>query len=165
LSAWWIKLGIEVEFITPGRPCENGSHEQFHRVYKVEVAAEPERTVKAQQRRSTIWLRHYNHQRPHEALGMRRPAELLTRNRRRMPKRLGMWKYPPGWERYWVKGSGEISWHGKRRFVGEAFAGDYVGLQPKGPGVWQVYFGPVHVGEMYEKEDGSIRMATYARGG
>src|SRR6185295_14609291 len=165
LSAWWIKLGIEVEFITPGRPCENGSHEQFHRVYKVEVAAQPERTVKAQQRRSTIWLRHYNHQRPHEALGMRRPAELLTRNRRRMPKRLGMWKYPPGWERYWVKGSGEISWHGKRRFVGEAFAGDYVGLQPKGHGVWQVYFGPVHVGEMYEKEDGSIRMAKYRRGG
>jgi transposase len=32
LSAWWVKQGIEVEFITPGRPGENGAHEQFHRV-------------------------------------------------------------------------------------------------------------------------------------
>ena len=71
LSAWWVKLGIAVEFITPGRPCENGAHEQFHRVYKAEVAARPARTVGAQQRRSRQWLRHYNHQRPHEALGMK----------------------------------------------------------------------------------------------
>ena len=35
LSAWWVKLGIEVEFITPGRPEENGSHEQFHRIWFV----------------------------------------------------------------------------------------------------------------------------------
>jgi putative transposase len=80
LSAWWIKLGIKVEFITPGRPCENGAHEQFHRVYKAEVAARPERTVQAQQRRSERWRRHYNQQRPHEALGMKRPVELFARN-------------------------------------------------------------------------------------
>src|SRR5437868_3148166 len=24
LSAWWVRLGIEVEFSTPGRPCEDG---------------------------------------------------------------------------------------------------------------------------------------------
>jgi len=36
LSAWWVKLGMEVEFTTPGRPCENGAHEQFHRVYQAE---------------------------------------------------------------------------------------------------------------------------------
>lgn len=165
LSAWWIKLGIEVEFITPGRPCENGAHEQFHRVYKAEVAARPERTVKAQQRRSELWLRHYNRERPHEALGMRRPAELLARNRRRLPRRLRAWKYPEHWERCWVKGNGEISWRGARRFVGEAFVGDYVGLQPMRPGLWRVYFGRVLVGELHQKERGGIRMATHVRAG
>jgi putative transposase len=135
LSAWWIKLGIEVEFITPGRPCENGAHEQ----------------------------RHYNHQRPHEALGMKRPADLLEKNRRRRPQRLRVWKYPQDWERCWVKGNGEISWGGLRRFVGEAFVRDYVGLKPLQGGVWRVHFGPVVVGELHEKERGSIRMATYAR--
>jgi hypothetical protein len=33
LSAWWIKLGIQVEFIASGRPCENGAHEAFVRDY------------------------------------------------------------------------------------------------------------------------------------
>lgn len=165
LSAWWIKLGIEVEFITPGRPCENGAHEQFHRVYKAEVARRPERTLKAQQQRSALWLRRYNHQRPHEALGMKRPAELFERNRRRLPPRLGAWKYPENWERCWVRGNGEISRGGVRRFVGEAFVGDYVGLKPLRPGRWRVYFGPVLVGELHEKERGSIRMATSARAG
>jgi len=37
LSAWWVKLGIEVDFTTPGCPYENGAHEQFHRIYKAEV--------------------------------------------------------------------------------------------------------------------------------
>ena len=165
LSAWWLKLGIEVEFITPGRPCENGAHEQFHLVYKAEVAARPERTLKAQQRRSTRWLAHYNHQRPHEALGMKRPVDLFARNRRRLPPRLRAWKYPEGWERCWVKGNGEISWRGVRRYVGEAFVRDYVGIKPMRPGTWRVYFGPVLVGELREKEHGGIRMATHARAG
>src|SRR3989454_9537733 len=140
LSAWWIKLGIEVEFITPGRPCENGAHEQFHRVYKAEVAARPERTVKAQQKRSLLWLRHYNHERPHEALGMKRPADLLQRSRRRMPQGLRVWTYPKDWERCWVKGNGEISCRGVRRYVGEAFVLDYVGLKPLRPRAWRGFF-------------------------
>ena len=164
LSAWWVKLGIEVEFITPGRPSENGAHEQFHRVYKAEVARDPEKTLKAQQKRSTDWLRKYNYQRPHEGIEMKRPAELLEKNGRRLPGRLGPWKYPARWERCWVKGNGEISWQGKRRYVGEAFVREYVGLEPRGPGRWRVYYGPVVVGDLAEKEEGSIRMARYLRG-
>jgi len=163
LSAWWVKLGIVVEFITPGRPCENGSHEQFHRVYKAEVAARPARTVLAQQERSTLWLWAYNHQRPHEALGMRRPVELFEKNPRRLPKRIKAWEYPAGWQRRWVKGNGEISWQGVRRFVGEAFLREYVGLKPKRRAVWQVYFGPMLVGELHEKERGRLRLAKYRR--
>jgi transposase InsO family protein len=77
LSAWWVKLGIEVEFITPGRPCENGAHEQFHRVYKAEVALGPALTLRSQQRRTDRWLAHYNEERPHEALGMKKPVQVF----------------------------------------------------------------------------------------
>jgi putative transposase len=164
LSAWWIKLGIEVEFMTPGRPCENGAHEQFHRVYKAEVARHPARTLAAQQRRSTDWLRHYNHGRPHEALGMRTPSERYRKNRRRMPARTGPWSYRPGWERRWVRGNGEINWRGTRRYVGEAFVNDYVGLKQVRMGVWRVYFGPVLVGELHAGEKGSLRMARHRQG-
>lgn len=31
LSVWWIRLGIAVERIAPGRPDQNGRHERFHR--------------------------------------------------------------------------------------------------------------------------------------
>lgn len=163
LSAWWVKLGIQVEFITPGRPCENGSHEQFHRVYKAEVAQRPEQTMRAQQRRSNVWLRDYNEQRPHEGLGMKRPAEVYTKNSRRLPKSLQYLQYPSGWERRWVKGNGEITWRGIRRFVGEAFVRDFVGMKPIRRGQWRIYFGQTLVGELYEKEVGSIRMAKYRR--
>ena len=163
LSAWWIKLGIQVEFITPGRPSENGAHEQFHRVYQAEVAARPERTWRAQQARSTRWLNQYNRQRPHEALGMKRPADLFRRNRRRGTLRLKPWTYPKGWERCWVKSNGEILHHGVWRYVGEAFGRDAVGLKPIGTGLWRVYFGPVLIGELRENETGRLRMAHYRR--
>jgi|SRR5271154_5376761 len=161
LSAWWVKLGIEVEFITPGRPCENGAHEQFHRVYKAEVAKKPARRRAEQQRRSNAWLRRYNEERPHEGLGMDVPASRYKKSGRKMPAQTKPWTYPKGWQRRWVKDNGELSWQGKRRFVGEAFVRDYVGLKPVKWGVWRVYFGPKLVGEMHEKEQGSIRTAKY----
>jgi putative transposase len=161
LSAWWVKLGIEVEFTTPGRPCENGAHEQFHRVYKAEVAKVPARRRAEQQRRSNVWLRQYNEERPHEALAMEVPASQYKKSRRKMPGRKSSWGYPKGWQRRWVKGNGEIGWRGKKRFVGEAFVRDYVGLKAIKWGVWRVYFGPKLVGELHEKEHGSIRTARY----
>ena len=109
LSAWWVKLGIEVEFITPGRPQENGAHEQLHRVYKKEVAKHPARTFRGQQRKSTRWLRRYNEERPHEGLKMATPARYYRPSLKRLPGRLLPWTYPVGWERRWVKGNGEIS--------------------------------------------------------
>jgi transposase InsO family protein len=163
LSAWWVKLGIEVEFITPGRPCENGAHEQFHRVFKAEVARHPAGGRRAEQKRSTQWLWHYNHHRPHEALEMRVPAQLFGPNTRRLPARLPLWKYPKSWARRWVRGNGEIHWGGWRRYVGEAFVKDYVGLKVVGRGVWEVYFGRLLIGQLHEGETGSIRMAKYRR--
>jgi transposase InsO family protein len=161
LSAWWIKLGMEVEFTTPGRPCENGAHEQFHRVYKAEVAKGPTWRRAEQQRRSNRWLRQYNEERPHEALGMGVPAEWYRPSPRALPARIRPWDYPGHWLRRWVKGNGEISWKGKRRFVGEAFVRDFVGLKPMRKGVWRVYFGPILVGELHEQERGNIRLAKY----
>ncbi|HAO79148.1 MAG TPA: hypothetical protein DCQ92_09265 [Verrucomicrobia subdivision 3 bacterium] len=161
LSAWWIKLGIEVEFITPGRPDENGAHEQFHRIYKAEVARAPAHTLAGQQRRSSKWLMQYNEDRPHEALAMAVPAKSYRRSRRRLPNQTVPWKYGKGWWRRWVRGNGEINWQGKRRYVGEAFVGDYVGLEAVRAKVWRVYFGPLLVGELHEQDMGNIRTAKY----
>ena len=41
LSVWWLKLGIEVERIEPGKPQQNGRHERLHRTLKAETARPP----------------------------------------------------------------------------------------------------------------------------
>ena len=41
LAAWWLKLGIELERIRPGKPQQNGRHERMHRVLKAETARPP----------------------------------------------------------------------------------------------------------------------------
>ena len=161
LSAWWIKLGIGVEFITPGKPGENGSHEQFHKIYKAEVANEPDWDLARQQRRSTAWLADYNRNRPHESLDQQRPASWYQKSQIHLPRKVASWSYRQGWPRCWVKGNGEISWQGIRRFVGEAFVRDYVGLKPLRRGIWKVYFGPILIGELHENEKGAIRLAQY----
>lgn len=65
LSAWWVKLGIRVEFIEPGRPDQNGAHEQMHRIYKAETLQPPAFTLAAMKRRTARWRHLYNHARPH----------------------------------------------------------------------------------------------------
>src|SRR5439155_12712271 len=68
LSAWWLRLGIRVEFIRRAHPQDNGAHEQMHRIYKADLAAPAAATPRAQQWRTTRWVFYYNWQRPHEGL-------------------------------------------------------------------------------------------------
>jgi len=163
LSAWWIRLGIHVEFIEPGHPEQNGAHEQMHRIYKAETLNPPANTLRSQQRRTRQWRREYNFERPHEALGMGVPADHYRKSRRKMPVRIKPWKYPQRWESRLVRGNGLISWKGRSRFVGEAFERQRVGLKRLSQGNWQVYFGPLLAGELSDEEPGGIRAVVYRK--
>lgn len=161
LSAWWIKQGIAVEFIRPGHPEDNAGHEQFHRVMKAEIASPPAQTWRGQQRRTQRWVRQYNEQRPHEALGMKVPAQLHRPSRRSWTERRHPLSYPRGWEARHVKTNGEISWRGQARFIAEALAGERIGLQKVRRQIWRVYFGPWLMGELREHERGGMRPVAY----
>ena len=164
LSAWWIKLGIDVEFITPGCPGENGAHEQFHRVYKRELQRKPSKNRQSQQRRSDLWRWDYNHRRPYGSVKMNPPSRVYRKSHRKMPIKIHPFRYGPKFERRWVKGNGEIRWHSRRWFVGEAFVRDYVGLKQISANKWQVYFCNLLVGELHQNDSNpSIRPATYQR--
>ena len=164
LSAWWVKLGIRVEFIEPGCPEQNAAHEQFHGVYHQEVAQPAAESFAGQRTRTGRWRVHYNQERPHEALGMRVPAELYRKSTRPMPQRLTPWQYEPGWVTRLVKGHGLIGWHGRSRFVGEAFERERVGLKRIRAGVWEVYFGPLLIGEVWDADTGAVRAVRYREG-
>lgn len=159
LSAWFITLGIEVQFIRRGHPEDNGSHEQWHRILKADTARPPAANRSLQAVRTARWLRHYNRQRPHEALAQRAPARHYYKSRRRYRG-----SQPPHYPKHLpvrqVHTSGEIKWQGRFRFVGEAFAGHPVALKPKRRGVWAVYFYHVLLGHLHAADTSGLRVVT-----
>ena len=96
LGVWLLRLGIQPVFIEPGRPDQNGRHEQFHETLKAETANPPKATVPAQQAAFTTFQRIYNQERPHEALAMRTPSELYAASSRAIPAALPEQEYPAG---------------------------------------------------------------------
>jgi transposase InsO family protein len=166
LSAWWVRLGIRVEFTRPACPQDNGAHEQFHRVLKRETTQPPAATRRGQQHRCTGWLRHYNHHRPHEALAQTPPAQWYQKSQKKFPIRLPEILYGPGGVVRQVRSNGEIRWAGRKRFIGEAFIHQPVGLRRFKRGVYKVYFANLLIGHLHEQDVGAMRPAYYHhRGG
>jgi transposase InsO family protein len=131
LSAWWLALGIDLDRITPRSPHENGAHERMHRDIALEVEAGKARDVAAQQAALETWRVEYNHERPHEAIGMRVPAELYQPSPRRYEPGEVELEYPLGYLQRRVSRRGSIRVQGVRVNVSEALRGWQVGLQPK----------------------------------
>src|SRR4029079_16554890 len=83
LSVWWLRLGIAIERIKPGRPQQNGRHERMHLTLKKEATRPPGINSLQQQARFDAFMHEFNTERPHEALGMKTPAELYVASPRR----------------------------------------------------------------------------------
>ena len=161
LSVWWIQLGIKVEFTRPACPQDNGAHEQFHRVLKADTTQPAAWTRRGQQHRDTCWLQGYNHVRPHEALGQTTPARWYRKSQRKYPRRLVEIPYGRGYQVRRVRHNGEIRWAGRKRFIGEAFVRQSVGLRQLRPGVYAVKFAHLLIGHLHEKDAGAMRPALY----
>jgi transposase InsO family protein len=160
LSAWFITLGIEVQFTRRGHPEDNGSHEQWHRVLKAETTRPPASHSALQAARTTRWLKHYNQERPHEALNQSPPAAHYygspIRYRGSRPPR-----YPKNLPVRRVHQGGEIKWQGRLRFVGEAFAGYLVALKRQQRGISKVYFYHALLGHLHDHDLTGIRTAAH----
>ena len=161
LSAWWTTLGIKVEFIAPGHPEQNGSHEQMHREFKADLTVPPSNHPVAQARRTNRWICTYNYKRPHEAMQQRTPAECYRPGKPADGRLLRGLSYPPKWATRRVRSNGQIRWQGRLRFIGEAFVGMKLGLEPKPAGRYKVYLAKVLLGELHSKDAGGLRPAFY----
>jgi transposase InsO family protein len=82
LSVWWLRLGVEIERIMPGNPQQNGRHERMHRTLKAEAARPAGMNSLQQQARFDAFVDEFNQERPHEALGMQRPADVYAPSQR-----------------------------------------------------------------------------------
>ena len=133
LSVWWARLGIDHERIDPGRPQQNGRHERMHRTL-LEAMRPPGADLAAQERRFEVFVREYNEQRPHEALGQKPPASLYRPSPRQLPARLPEPEYPPEAAVRRVRSNGEIKWRGELVFISSSLVGEAVGVEETATG-------------------------------
>ena len=146
LSAHWAKLGIRIEFITPGQPQQNGRHERMHRTLKAETASPPAASQAEQQARFDAFRHDFNHNRPHEALGQKMPAALYQSSSRAMPEPVPEPWYDADHQCRRIRPTGEIKWQGNLIFISQALAGEPVGLREIGNGHWLVRFADIELG-------------------
>jgi transposase InsO family protein len=140
LSVWFIKLGIYPELIEPGRPQQNAVHERMHRTLKQAATIPPAASLPAQQRKLDRFRHEFNHERPHAALAMMRPAQLYRPSTRAMPSRIEPYDYPSHFLVRRVSRDGTIRVLSKQIFVSNTLHDDFVGLEEIDDEVYDLYF-------------------------
>jgi len=146
LAVWWIKLGVVPERIAPGHPEQNGRLERLHRTLNAETASPARATLRAQQRAFDAFRRHYNQERPHEALGQQPPASFYSPSPRRYPSSVPEPVYESEVLVRRVRSNGEIKWKGNMVYLSEALRCEPVGLAPEDDRFWTIRFGPLQIG-------------------
>lgn len=148
LSVWWIKLGIQPQRITPGHPEQNGSHERKHLTLKQETTRPPGKNQLHQQEKFDEFLKVYNRERPHEALGMKTPIEFYHTSIKSYP-RLQTLNYSDCDEVRTVAECGIIKLNAKEKyFIGRALAGEQLGLRQVTKNIWTVKFSHLTLGHI-----------------
>jgi len=78
LADWAEQHEITLEFIKPGKPMQNGFIERFNRSYRQAVLDMfVFQTLNEVREQTEMWLKEYNEERPHDALGDMTPREYL----------------------------------------------------------------------------------------
>jgi putative transposase len=139
LSVWWLRLGIQIERSKPGHPQDNGRHERMHLTLKKEATKPAAANVLQQQARFDTWITQYNRDRPHQALGMKVPADVYTRSPRPYHG-LDELAYPFHDDTVTVTQCGRICFKARKINLSHVFAGQNVGVTQVGEHVWLVTF-------------------------
>ena len=139
LSVWWLRLGISIERIKPGHPQQNGRHERMHLTLKQQTTRPPGANSLQQQALFDAFVQEFNAERPHEALHMKRPADVY-RPSRRPYQGLPELHYPLHEREVLVTTCGRICMHRKRINVSTVLAGQKLGVKEVDEGIWLVTF-------------------------
>jgi len=150
LSAWWVALGIDLERGRPGCPQDNGAHERLHLDIERELRGEE------QQASFDEWRRTFNEERPHEALDMKRPAELYQPSPHKFEGTPEDLTYPKMQSRR-VHSTGYIRYGQHTIFISSALSGWSVGLEPSEKAKFNVHFGRLLLGQYDESTAGFER--------
>jgi transposase InsO family protein len=139
LSVWWLRLGVDIERITPGHPQQNGRHERLHLTLKKETTRPPGANCLQQQARFDDFVAEFNLERPHEALQMMTPAEVYTASPRPYAG-LPELSYPFHDRDVVVTACGRLCLHRKKINISTVLAGQRLGITEVDEGIWLVSF-------------------------
>jgi transposase InsO family protein len=150
IEVWLLRHGIRVIHGRIYHPQTQGKEERLNRTLKAEVLARQDlRDLGHAQELFDAWRTKYNCQRPHDALNLDVPATHFQVSPRRYQAELPPIEYADGAEVRRVKKKGEIMWRNQTYFVGSAFAGEDVAVQPtRLEGRFEVHFAHVSLGEI-----------------
>jgi putative transposase len=157
LSVWWLRLGIDIERIKPGRPQQNGRHERMHLTLKKEATKPAAKNFLQQQGKFDRFIEEFNQERPHEAIGMKYPAEIYTPSLKPY-KGLSDLEYPFHDRTITVTCCGRICIGRRKINLSTVFAGQNVGIKEVSDNIWLVSFMKYDLG-FFDQEAGRVECA------
>ena len=154
LGVWLMRLGVQLIHGRPVHPQTQGKEERFNRTLKAELLCRQDwRDLEQCQRAFAKWRAVYNHERPHQAIGLKTPAQLYSPSSRTLPATLPAIAYSPGDVVKKVKSKGEITYANQFYYIGRAFCGLPIALRPTAhDGVWDIYFCQQKIGRIDQKQ-------------
>jgi len=154
LAVWWLRLGINIQRIKPGHPEQNGRHERMHLTLKNEATKPAAFNFLQQQERFDDFIRVYNNERPHQALGGAYPGDIYTPSAR-------VYEPPPEPDYPYhdravrVTRCGRICIGRRKINLSTVFAGQTVGIREIEDQIWLVSFLDYDLG-YFDKERGRV---------
>jgi hypothetical protein len=92
-------------------------------------------------------VRSFNQERPHEAFYMKSPDQIYVLSELKYHGVKAL-QYSPEFEVRLVNSKGDIQWLSHRRFIGEAFKGQYLGLRRYDEEAHEVYLDELLLGHL-----------------
>jgi len=146
LSARWIRLGIKPERIEPSHPEQNGQHERMHRTLKEATTRPAAQNMLQQQERFDAFVEDFNQERPHQALGMRPPADFYRPSERKY-RGLPELEYPLADDVKLVRSPGIIVFARHARcYLTQALIGESVGIRQIEDYKWLITYATLDLG-------------------
>jgi hypothetical protein len=141
-----MSLGIKIDRADPGHPEQNGGHERMHRDMKTELEGQIDGTLGEHQQVFNQWRDEFNRVRPHEALGMKVPADMYIKSTTKYTGEHIELRYGKGYKTRYVNDRGYINFNQRRVFVGNPFNGYHVGIKEGVDKPIEIWFSDMKLG-------------------
>jgi transposase InsO family protein len=158
LTVWLIRIGIRISHSRPLHPQTNGKDERFHRTLNAEVLQNRSFASFAEITPAfAAWREIYNHERPHEALGLEVPAFRYRPSARSYPEVLPIPEYGPDDRVYKLRLNGKLHVDKLDFYLSQAFAGQLLAVRPSAEdGVFTVHYFHMQLGSIALRHPGSV---------